>query len=216
MINKVTIENAWRQNPNKSYHVIQNPKIDKANKKILGLPIKSVEYTVRNWDKDYVYLERKDKESDKRFPEILVFDKRFADAENEVFSERVSKAKKKPDYIDSYGIFTDEKQAKYQKLLRLHRLATDLAGLYKVLKNDQENVCPGCLHDTNCGDTCSSSCNSDVCPSKQVEDAKKEPSKESIDISMDEIKGYFNSIQETNYFDELDKIQSENPDLAAM
>ena len=32
MINKNTIENTWKQNPLKIYHVIQNPRIDIENK----------------------------------------------------------------------------------------------------------------------------------------------------------------------------------------
>lgn len=208
MINKVTVEKAWRHDPNKIYHVIQNPKIDKKKQNILGLTIKSVEYTVRDWDKKFVYFERVDKSKNKRFPEILSFDKRYPDAEDEVFADRVSKAKKKPDYVDSYGIFGEKNQAYYHKLMRLHRLAKELSEIHKVLKGEQDKSCGSCSSENGCD-----SCDSD---DAMVKDAKKSTDKEKIDLSLKEIKGYFEKIQDTGYFEELDRIQSENPDLATM
>ena len=69
---------------------------------------KPVEYIVKDWDKENINFEKVNKDNDKMFPEILVFDKRYPDAENEVFAERVSKAKKKPEVLDSFGIFIDK------------------------------------------------------------------------------------------------------------
>jgi len=37
-----------------------------------------------------------------------------------------------------------------------------------------------------------------------------------INFSLIEVKDYFKQINETNYFDELESIQSEFPDLAVM
>lgn len=227
MINKITIDKAWRHNPKKVYYVIQNPKIDKKKQKVIGSTIKTVEYKVRDWDKKFVNFEKIDKDKDKRFPEILSFDKRYPDAEDEVLAERVSKAKKKPDFFDSYGIFGEEKVANYNKLVRLHRLATDLANIYKILKGKNENNCQeydGCNTSKN-SEKCSSCSNEstdnccNTCDSsddKLVKEAKKETEKKDIDLSLEEIKSYFEEIQNTGYFDELDRIQTENPDLATM
>lgn len=196
MVNKMTIEEAWRQNHNKIYYVIQNPRIDKKNKKVIGLTIKMVEYKVKDWDKDVVNFERVDKDSDKMFPEILVFDKRYPDAENEVFAERVSKAKKKPQFVDSYGIFGEKKLARFHKLVRLHRVAEQMAGIYKALKGEQEK--PAVTESDD----------------KMTQDAKKGVDVSKVDFQLEEVKSYFTAIQDTNYFEELEMIQSEYPDLA--
>lgn len=198
MINKLTIESAWKRNPDKIYYVIQNPRIDKKNNKVLGLTIKYVEYKVKNWDTKFVYFERINKDKDKRYPEILTFDKRYPDAENEVLSERVSKAKKKPDVLDSYGVFGEKKLAKFHKLVRLHRLAEQMSDIYKAIKNQQEK--PSVNKDDD----------------KLTIEAKKGIDKNKIDFSLTEIKGYFEEIQDTDYFDELELIQTEFPDLAVM
>ena len=71
MINKDTVEAAWKQNPNKIYYVIQNPKVDKVSRNLVGLSIETVEYRVRDWDAKHINFERVDKDSDKRFPEII-------------------------------------------------------------------------------------------------------------------------------------------------
>lgn len=198
MINKMTIEAAWKQNPNKIYYVIQNPRIDKKNKRVVGLTIKTVEYKVKDWDSKYVNFERVDKDADKRFPEILSFDKRYADAENEVLAEKVSSAKKKAEVLYSYGIFGEKKLANYHKLVRLHRVAEQMRDIYKAMKNSQEKPTINEADD------------------KTTKDAKSGVDKNKVDYSIEEIKQYFEDIQATNYFEELEQIQSEFPDLAAM
>jgi hypothetical protein len=196
MINKLTIEEAWKHNTNRSYYVIQNPKIDTDKKKVLGLTIKIVEYKVRDWDKTHVNFERVNKDKDKRYPEVLCFDKRYPDAENEVYSERVSKAKKKPDIIDSYAIFSEQKMARFNKLLRLHRVAEQMVGIYKALSGQQEKP-----------------------EIKETDDEKTKEAKSGIDalkvkFGIDDVKKFFNIIQDTGYFEELENIQAEYPDLA--
>ena len=198
MINKMTIEAAWKQNPNKIYYVIQNPRIDKKNKRVVGLTIKTVEYKVKDWDAKYVNFERVDKDTDKRFPEILSFDKRYADAENEVLAEKVSSSKKKPDVLYSYGIFGEKKLATYHKLVRLHRVAEQMRDIYKAMKNSQEKPV---INETD---------------DKTTKDAKSGVDKNKVDYSIEEIKQYFEDIQATGYFEELEQIQTEFPDLAAM
>ena len=193
MINKNTIENTWKQNPLKIYHVIQNPRIDIENKKVIGLTIKSVDYIVKDWDAKVVNFERCSKMSDKRFPEILTFDKRSADAENEIFAEKVSKVKNKNDVLHSYAIFLDAKLARYHKLVRLHRLAQQLIDIHDMLENEKNEK-----NDTNYDE----------------KNVKYDGGK--INFSLIEVKDYFKQINETNYFDELESIQSEFPDLAVM
>lgn len=198
MINKLTIEEAWRRDPYKSYYVIQNPKLDRKKKKMLGLTIKFVEYKVRDWDKDAVNFERVNKGKDKRFPEVLVFDKQYPDAENEVYSERVSNAKKKPDVVDSYAVFNDQKMARYNKLVRLHRVAEELVAIHGALKGQKDSI------------------EASKDDSQAAKDAKKGIDVNKINLNLEDIAGYFEEIQATNYFDELEAIQSENPDLASM
>ncbi len=197
MINKDTVEAAWKQNPNKIYYVIQNPKIDKVSRNLVGLTIKTVEYRVKDWDAKYINFERVDKDADKRFPEIIPFDKRYPDAENEVITDKVSNAKKKTENLVSFGIFGDKKLAKYHKLVRLHRLAEQMRDIYKAMKNQQEKP------STNTSDD------------KLTKDAKAGVDKSKVDISTEDVKRYFEEIQETGYFEELEMIQSEFPDLAA-
>lgn len=197
MINKDTVEAAWKQNPNKIYYVIQNPKVDKVSRNLVGLSIKTVEYRVRDWDAKHINFERVDKNSDKRFPEIIPFDKRYPDAENEVVTDKVSNAKKKVENFVSFGIFGDKKLAKYHKLVRLHRLAEQMRDIYKAMKNEPEKPT------TNASDN------------KLTKDAKSGVDKNKVDISADDVKRYFEEIQETGYFEELELIQSEFPDLAA-
>jgi len=196
MVNKLTIEKQWQQNPNKVYYVIQNPRADKKKQKMIGLTIKHVEYKVKDWDKDEVRFEKIDDLQNKRFPDILVFDKRYPDAENEVYAERVSKAKKKPDIVDSYAIFGEAKLAKYHKLIRLHRVSEQMVGIYKALKGNQDKPTENDDDD------------------KMTKDAKKGVDASKVTFGLEEVKGYFNDIQNTNYFEELEKIQAENPDLA--
>ena len=196
MVNKDTIEAQWRKDPSKLYYVIQNPRVDKKAQKMTGLTIKSVEYKVKDWDKEGVRFEKVNLEKNKRFPEIIVFDKRYPDAENEVYAERVSKAKKKPEIVDSYGIFGDSKMAKYHKLIRLHRVAEQMVGIYKALKGNQEK--PEVKDDDD----------------KMTKDAKKGVDASKVAFGLEEVKGYFEAIQDTNYFEELETIQAENPDLA--
>lgn len=183
MVNKLTIEEAWKHNPNKVYYVIQNPRIDNKNKRVLGLTVKTVEYIVKDWDKENINFEKVNKDNDKMFPEILVFDKRYPDAENEVFAERVSKAKKKPEVLDSFGIFIDKKLARFHKLVRLHRVAEQMAGVYKSLKEKEQSA---------------------ITKSENKNDT----------FQLDDVKNYFQTIQDTNYFEELELIQVEYPDLA--
>lgn len=197
MINKDTIEAAWKQNPTKTYYVIQNPKIDIKNKKLVGISTKIVKYIVRDWDSKFVNFERVDKNADKRFPEILVFDKRYADAENEVFVEKTT-TKKKNNSILSYGIFGDHRCAHYHKLVRLHRMAEQMSEMYKALKGVQEK--PAIRADDD----------------KITKEAKKGIDKNSVNYSLDDLKAYFEEIQNTGYYDELEKLQTEFPDLATM
>jgi hypothetical protein len=196
MVNKLTIEEQWKHNPNKVYYVIQNPRVDKKAKKMVGLTIKHVEYTVKDWDNDEVRFEKVDITKNKRFPDIIVFDKRYPDAENEVYAERVSKAKKKPEIVDSYGIFGDSKLARYHKLVRLHRVAEQMVGIYKAMKGQQEK--PEVKADDD----------------KITKDAKKGVDASKVKFDLEEVKSYFEAIQDTNYFEELETIQAENPDLA--
>lgn len=196
MVNKLTIESAYKLNPSKTYFVIQNPKIDPVKKKVLGVSLKSVEYRVKDWDQKEVRFEKVDFLKDKKFPEIIIFDKRYPDAENEVYAERVSRAKNKDEVYDSYAIFVDVKMADYHKLIRLHRLSEELIGIYAALKekkatNENADYEPQIL----LGDSNSS---------------KKNKKK----VSMIDIKKFFDEVQETNYFENLELIQSDNPDLA--
>ena len=196
MVNKLTIDTQWKQDPNKVYYVIQNPRVDKKNNKMVGLTIKCVEYRVKDWDSDGVRFEKIEQLKNKRFPDIILFDKRYPDAENEVYADRVSKAKKKPEIIDSYGIFGDVKIARYNKLIRLHRVAEQMAGIYKALKGEQDK--PKVNQDDD----------------KMTKDAKKGVDTSKVLFGLEEVKSYFEAIQDTNYYDELELIQMENPDLA--
>ena len=81
MVNKLTIETAYKQDPYKSYYVILNPQIDTKAKKVYGLKIKQVEYKVRDWDAKVINFEKVNKLKDRKFPNIIPFDKRFPDAE---------------------------------------------------------------------------------------------------------------------------------------
>lgn len=196
MVNKLTIESSWRTNPNKIYHVIQNPRVDTKNKKMIGLTIKSVEYKVVSWDKDVVTFEKINIDDNKRFPDNLIFDKRYPDAENEVYAERVSKAKVKPKAVDSYGIFIDKKMAKYHKLIRLHRVAEQMKGIYKAIQGKSEKM---------------ELSESDNETTKKI---KESADTNTVDFSLEDVKKYFEEIQNTGYFEELEIIQSEFPDLA--
>jgi len=215
MVNKLTIENAWKQDPFKSYYVIQNPKIDKKKQKISGLSIKYVEYRVKDWDDKFVRFEKVNKLKNKRFADIISFDKRYPDAENEVYAEKVSKAKTKPDTYVSYGIFIDPQMATYHKLIRLHRLAEDMAGIYKALKNNEINSVD---NETN-NSLKSKKKKTDTSDkgeviSKEAEDDIKSGVSNKVTFSIDEVKKYFEEIQNTDYFTKLEDIQIENPDLA--
>lgn len=196
MINKDTIAAQWKLNPNKIYYIIQNPRIDSKAKKMVGLTIKSVEYMVKDLDNEEIRFEKVNKDNDKRYPEILVFDKRYPDAENEVYATRLTKAKAKKEVFDSYAIFGDKKLAKYHKLIRLHRIAEQMVGIYTAMKGQQET--PE-LNDSD---------------DKVTVEAKKGVDVKKVTFTLDEVKNYFDAIQETNYYEELEYIQSENPDLA--
>lgn len=227
MVNKLTIETAYKIDPYKSYYVILNPRIDTKAKKVHGLKIKHVEYKVKDWDDKIIRFEKVNLLKDKKFPSIIDFDKRFPDAENEVHVERASKKskkkskkKKKSVMYDSFAIFIDAEMAKYNKLIRLHRLAEDMSGVYKALKKQKEG-----LEASECEDgTCDSK---GVKPTDSGADSKgnivnKEAEKDikngldadKIDLSIEHVKRYFDSIQETEYFDKLEEIQANNPSLA--
>lgn len=176
MINKLTIENQWMINPNKIYFIIQNPEIDEKKKKLIGLEQKVVEYTVKNFyfTTPFIQFERCDKKNNKRFPEILEFNKQYPDASNAV--PHFKKGEKKLTKHVSYAIFNDEKEAKFQKLVRLHRLAEKIQGMFLAYKTEKPD-----------------------------------------DLENQELlKQYFDEIQNTNYFEELEQIQSEFPDLSVM
>ena len=196
MINKLTIEEAWKRNPDKIYYVIQNPKIDKKNKIIIGLSIKTIEYKVRSWDKEYVYFEKNDVTKNKSFSETISFDKRYADAENEVYAQKSTDSIEKKQMLTGYAIFGEKKVAIYHKLNRLHSIASDLTGIYKALKG-QQGLQPYNLK-------------------KEVKEATNGIDVNKIDLKLEEVKFYFDLIQNTNYFEEYDRIQSDFPDLASM
>jgi hypothetical protein len=178
MINKQTIAEQWKQNPNKKYYIIKNPKINKGRKKIDGLDIKIVEYVVSSMDSKFVYFEKIDKDKNKRYPNVLPFDKRFPDAENEVFYTKDTPTVNKKNCVDSYGIFNEYKLADFHKLVRLHRISIYLSEMYKFLKTTKPDV--------------------------------------KSDFTLLEVEKYFTKIQDTNYFERLETIQSDFPDLAAM
>ena len=217
MVNKLTIETAYKQDPYKSYYVILNPRIDSKTKKINGLTIKSVEYRIKDWDTKEIRFEKVDKLKNKRFPEVINFDKRYPDAENEVYADRVSSAKKKSKKIDSYGIFIDTEMADYNKLIRLHRLAEDMSGLYKALKKQEAKkleVTPT-EEDAGVKPTDSGSDSKGAVVDKEaIKDIEEGITAEKIYLSSDEVKSYFVAIQETEYFDKLEEIQANNPSLA--
>ena len=115
-----------------------------------------------------------------------------------MFVERVSKSNNPAELLDSYAIFGEKKLANYHKLVRLHRLAEHLAGMYAAIKENK---------------------NVSIIDEQAEKLAKKlKMDTKSIDISfeLDEIKGYFESIQATEYYDELERIQTEFQNLAAM
>jgi len=198
MINKMTIESRWRNDPNKIYYVIQNPKLDSKTKKIRGLTIKTVPYKVNDWDKEVVNFVRVDNTKDLRFPETLVFDKRSHDATTEVYAERVSNAVKKPDSIDSYAIFEEKDQAHFNKLMRLHRFSETIALLHEAQSQTKKEVA---ISETD---------------SAEIKELKNNVKTKQIKLTADELIEIFNTVQETNYFDELEKIQENHPDLAMM
>jgi hypothetical protein len=217
MVNKLTIETAYKQDPYKSYYVILNPRIDSKTKKVNGLAIKSVEYCIKDWDTKEIRFEKVNKMRDKRFPNIICFDKRFPDAENEVYADRVSTAKKKPKKIDSYGIFIDAEMAEYNKLIRLHRLAEDMSGIYTALKskeNKKNEVTP--TNETDGVKPTDSGADSKgaVVDKEAIKDIEEGISADKISLSSEEVKNYFLAIQDTNYFDKLEEIQANNPSLA--
>ena len=215
MVNKMTIEAAYKLDPFKSYYVIQNPRVDKKGKKMTGLTIKSVEYRVKDWDSKEVRFEKVNQLKDKRFPDIINFDKRYPDAENEVYAERVSKAQKKPEVIDSYGIFIDTKMAKYNKLIRLHRIAEDMMGIYKALKKQKEGADKQPEEiSTAVKPTDSDDSKGSVVSKEAEKEIKEGVDANKVDLSMDEVRGYFDSIQDTDYFEMLESIQADDPSLA--
>ena len=186
MINKLTIEKIWTINPKQRYFVIANPRIDTKSKKLNGIYVKVVEYKVRDWDTKYVYFERNDKDHNKRFPAVIEFDKRSPNAENEVLAAKVSKAKKQPTSLQSYAIFSSASVARYCKLNRLHSLATELHGKYTALSQPTDKL--------------------------KMDDATVRKSKS---LHKSDIKRYFDEIQATEYYDELERLEIEFPDLAA-
>ena len=214
MINKLTIESAYKIDPYKSYFVIQNPRLDKKNKKMIGLTIKHVEYKVKDWDAEEIRFEKVDRSKNKRFPEILRFDKRYPDAENEVYAERVSKAKKKPDVYDSYGIFLDAEMAHYNNLIRLHRVAEEMMGIYGALKNQKAKIeNPGEVENTVVKLTDSDDSKGAIVSKEAEKDIKGGVDASKVDLSMSDVKRYFEAIQDTGYFEQLEEIQALNPDL---
>jgi hypothetical protein len=186
MINKLTIEEQWKQNPNKIYYVIQNPRISESKKKLVGLQIKIIEYAVQNFyfTSDVIYFKKIDETKNKRFPTLIKFDKRYPDAENEVFAaiDNLTKKKSLRD-VDSYAIFNENRLANVHKLIRIHRLAEHISGSYNHLKSKAQ--------------------------------IKKE-NVEEHNTDLEQLKKYFDEIQNTNYFEQLEKIQSEFPDLSVM
>jgi len=176
MINKLTIETQWKLDPNKVYYVIQNPEIDGNKKKLIGMESKVVKYKVQNFyfTIPFIAFERIDKQTNKRFPEILEVDKRIADASNKVYYFK--KGEKASAKQISYAVFGTEKEAIMHNLIRLHRLAEKVQGIYLTYKESK-----------------------------------------SEDTSITDLfKKFFNKIQDTNYFEQLEQIQTEFPDLAIL
>ena len=220
MINKLTIESRWKTNPHKTYFVIQNPKVDPKTKKVRGLHNKIIEYKVRDWTGKVVNFERVDKTKDKRFPEILVFDKRFPDATNEVYCERVSTAVNKPDAVDSYAIFEEKDQADFNKLMRIHRFAQAIMGLHEdETKKIQKAKNQGRIHNPGTTKTPSKQKvnNTDKSPEMNTGDTKKRVKpKEVFNLTVEELEDIFETVDATNYYDRLEEIQEKRPDLAIM
>ncbi len=215
MVNKLTIEAAYKLDPFKSYYAIQNPRVDKKSKKMTGLTIKHVEYKVKDWDAKEVRFEKVNPLKNKRFPDIINFDKRYPDAENEIYAERVSKAKKKPELVDSYGIFIDTDMAKYNKLIRLHRIAEDMKGIYLAMKKQKDQAeNPQPMDESTAVKPTDSDDSKGAVVSKDAEKDIKEGVIAKVDLTMDEVRSYFDSIQDTDYFEMLEDIQANNPSLA--
>ncbi len=209
MINKMTIETAYRLDPYKSYYAIMNPKINDKDKKVIGIKMKSVAYKVKSMAKDEVVFEKADLLKDKKFPKIISFDTRYPDAENEILvenkkgSKKINKALKKKDkrkgklsLYNSYALFIDESAANYNKLIRMHRLAEDMSGIYKAMKNKQDK--PKVKEED----------------SEVAKKAKKGVDATKVSMQPEEVKGYFETIQATGYFEALEDIQATNPNLA--
>lgn len=218
MINKLTIERRWRTNSNKTYFVIQNPKVDTTTKKVRGLHNKIIEYRVRDWDGKVVNFERVDKTKNKRFPEILVFDKRFPDATNEVYCERVSTAVKKPDALDSYAIFEEKDQADFNKLMRIHRFGEAIADLHEAeTKKIQKAKNQGKVYKSGTSNPKKKTSTEQKPPELNTGDTKKRgKKKEVLNLSLEELEDIFEAVNATNYYDRLEEIQDKHPDLAIM
>jgi len=198
MVNKLSIENAYKHDPFKSYFVIKNPKWDRKNKKVRFLEIKVVEYKVDKWDKNFIYFKKVNTNKNKKYPDIIELDKRYPDAENEIIiNKHTGKSEETMTKQSlSIAIFAEKTLAKYHKLIRLHRLAQDFKGIYKALKNQADEI----------------PINED--DDEVTKEAKKgiDPSK--VDISIEEIANLFEDVQNTDYFEKLEEIQAENPSLA--
>ena len=209
MVNKLTIETMYKRDPYKTYYVIKNPKINKDKKKVYGLKNKIVEYKVLDWDNKVVNF-KKVNDNNKSYPEIISFDKRYPDAENEVLVET---KKKKTTKIDTMGIFTDPLMARYHKLIRLHRLAESMQGLYVSLKNQKDNQ-PTAENKKNKKKTDSDDSKGNVIASEAEQEIKEGVVVKKDLLKLKDVKNYFKQIQDTNYFDELEEIQANNPSLA--
>ncbi len=195
MINKITIENQWKNNPNKLYFVIQNPKINKTTKAVSGLPIKTVAYKIRDWNSSEIYFERVDKTKDLRFPEIITLDKKYHDASNEVFHER----KNNPLVIESYAIFEDQNQAYFNKLMRLHRFSENISALYEAQAKSNTNEITITVED-----------------SYGIKAMNNNVDKKPVKLTGKELEKIFDLVQNTNYYDKLEEHQNNHPDLAIM
>lgn len=182
MINKITIEEMWKKNPQKIYYAIQNPTILKKQKKLIGIDIICVPYQVISWDNKNIKFKQLNKIN--LFPAIIFFDKQFYNAENEIILNKDLYDDQNLHFFDTtYAIFKEEKIANYNKLSRLHALALKLTEMHNSLKNHKK---VSITHNSH------------------------------IDLTIQDIKNFFEEIQNTNYFDELLMIQTQFPDLSTM
>ena len=220
MINKLTLEQAYKKDPYKSYFAIKNPKINDKKRKVYGLKHTIVEYKLKDWDSKEYRFEKVNQEKNKSFPTIIVFDNRQADAENTVYHVvKKTKKKKEKQYIKGiFALFLDEQSAQYNKLIRLHDLATELSEIHNTLKQQkkdgikpyskQKDTKNKAVKPTDAKDNKGA-----IVPAEAVAEIKEGTKVSTIPYKIKNIIKYFNDIQQTGYYELLDEIQIKYPDL---